>query len=408
MAKKKTLPKTLRIEGYRIRLFERAENGGASIYYSYQNSNGKRMVKSTKRTDAAEAEAHVKAVFAVVLEKLRTGQSEAGKPVTLGQVLRLYFEHEAPSLTATWRRSSETRRGLFEAAWGPEKPVRDIAQADVKLFAQRRRTGALKPEQSRVKTVREGTIEADLRWLSVVFRWAMGFKANGRPLVDVNPLAMIKRPDPDKKRRRPIASHDRYVRTLLHADTVDPEGRLACMLTLARHTGRRESAICELHANDFLRSKEEVRGALAALGLDERDADHFPHGGIHWRSESDKMGNDHVTPLGPDARGALEAYLARNPRVGEAPLFPASKDPSRPIRADFVSHWLMKAEKLAGLPSLSGGRWHPYRRLWATERRHLPAQDVAAAGGWKGTQALTTIYQHATPDKILEVVEVGA
>ena len=36
------------------------------------------------------------------------------------------------------------------------------------------------------------------------------------------------------------------------------------------------------------------------------------------------------------------------------------------------------------------------------------AEDVAAAGGWTGTQALTTIYQHATPDKILEVVEVGA
>ena len=67
-----------------------------------------------------------------------------------------------------------------------------------------------------------------------------------------------------------------------------------------------------------------------------------------------------------------------------------------------------RAEELAELPSLSGGRWHPYRRLWATERRHLPAQDVAAAGGWTGTQALTTIYQRATPDKILEVVEVGA
>ena len=89
-------------------------------------------------------------------------------------------------------------------------------------------------------------------------------------------------------------------------------------------------------------------------------------------------------------------------------VFPAPKDPSRPIRGELASRWLMSAEALADLPSLSGGRWHPYRRLWATERRHLPAQDVAAAGGWTDTQALTTIYQHATPDKILEVVEVGA
>ena len=180
------------------------------------------------------------------------------------------------------------------------------------------------------------------------------------------------------------------------------------MLALARYTGHREGAICQLRANDFLRTKEEVRAALGALGFDERQADYYPHGGLRWRAESDKMGNDSITPLAPNARTALDAYLARNPRLGEAPLFPASKDPSRPIRADLVSHWLMKAEKLAGLPSLSGGRWHPYRRLWATERRHLPAQDVAAAGGWNGVQALTTIYQHATPDKILEVVEVGA
>ena len=158
MTKKKTLPKTLRIEGYRVRLFERDGNGGASVYYSYQNSAGKRVVRSTKRMDATEAEAHVKAVFAVVVEKIRTGQTESGKPVTLGQVLRLYFENEVPSFTAKWRTISEARRALFEAAWGPEKAVRDIGQGEVKLFAQRRRTGALRPEHSRVRTVREGTI----------------------------------------------------------------------------------------------------------------------------------------------------------------------------------------------------------------------------------------------------------
>ena len=407
MAKQKPWSKTLRIEGRRIRLFERGGNGGASIYYSYQNSAGKRVVKSTKRTDRAESEVHVRAAFSVVLEKLRSGQSEAGKPATLGQVFRAYFVHEAPSLTDRWRRASKTRRALFEAAWGREKAVGDIGQADVKLFARRRRKGALRPEKSRMATVREGTIEADLRWLSVVFRWAMGFRVNGRPLVDANPLAVLKRPKP-KNVRRPVASHERYVETLKQADTVDPDCRLACMLALARYTGHRENAICRLRANDFLRTKEEVRAALGALGFDERQADYYPHGGLRWRAESDKMGNDSVTPLARDARDALDAYLAQNPRLGEAPLFPAPRDAGRPIRADLASRWLMKAEGLAGLPSLSGGRWHPYRRLWATERRHLPAQDVAAAGGWTGTQALTTIYQHATPDKILEVVEVVA
>ena len=43
MAKKPKLPTTLRIEGYRVRLFERTGNGGASVYYSYKDSSGKRV-----------------------------------------------------------------------------------------------------------------------------------------------------------------------------------------------------------------------------------------------------------------------------------------------------------------------------------------------------------------------------
>ena len=67
----------------------------------------------------------------------------------------------------------------------------------------------------------------------------------------------------------------------------------------------------------------------------------------------------------------------------------------------------MKAEKLAELPKLAGGRWHPYRRLWATERKTLPDADVAAAGGWRDTRALKMSYQQADPITVLRVVEAG-
>ena len=112
-------------------------------------------------------------------------------------------------------------------------------------------------------------------------------------------------------------------------------------------------------------------------------------------------------PISDRVRAALLEYLSRNPRLGEAFLFPAPQDPSKPVLKGLVGGWLMKAEKLAGLPKLSGGRWHPYRRLWATERKHLPSQDVAAAGGWNDTQALTLIYQKADPATVLRVVEAG-
>ena len=70
----------------------------------------------------------------------------------------------------------------------------------------------------------------------------------------------------EKNPRRPVASHQRFVETLKHVDTVDPMGRLRCILILARYTGRRESAICHLRASDFLRDKTAIRDTLASMG----------------------------------------------------------------------------------------------------------------------------------------------
>jgi hypothetical protein len=78
------------------------------------------------------------------------------------------------------------------------------------------------------------------------------------------------------------------------------------------------------------------------------------------------------------------------------------------VRPDVVAKWLLKAEKSAGLPKLRGGTFHPYRRLWASERKHLPDQDVASAGGWRDTRALKLSYQHADPATVLRVVEAGS
>jgi hypothetical protein len=76
--------------------------------------------------------------------------------------------------------------------------------------------------------------------------------------------------------------------------------------------------------------------------------------------------------------------------------------------ADVASKWLLRAEKRAKLPKLRGGIWHPYRRLWATERKALPDADVAAAGGWRDTRALRLSYQQADPATMKSVVEAGS
>jgi hypothetical protein len=62
-----------------------------------------------------------------------------------------------------------------------------------------------------------------------------------------------------------------------------------------------------------------------------------------------------------------------------------------------------EAEALAGVQAQKGSLWHAYRRKWATERKHLPDVDVAAAGGWITVQTLKTAYHQADPDTMLRV-----
>lgn len=57
-----------------------------------------------------------------------------------------------------------------------------------------------------------------------------------------------------------------------------------------------------------------------------------------------------------------------------------------------MSRRLRAAYERAGLKPLSGGLWHPFRRKFATERKHLPLPDVAVAGGWKEPRTLLECY----------------
>ncbi len=97
-----------------------------------------------------------------------------------------------------------------------------------------------------------------------------------------------------------------------------------------------------------------------------------------------------VTP----GRGPIITIMWRNPE-------PCT---NAPIRYELASNWLRKAEKLAGIESHDGSLWHAYRRGWATARKDLPVQDVAAAGGWKTHSIVQDIYQQADVETTLRVV----
>ena len=402
MARDRTWTKTIEEHGVRIRLFERAT--GATVYLEYRREDGSRLRKSTRTGNRKEAERVARAVASELAEDRVLGRSR--DPITLGELFRAYERHRLPHLPSEARRQfARTRQRLFLEAWGENTRVDNISQPSVDHFQRMRVNGEIAPTHTRQdKSVRLGSVDGDFRWLRAVFNWARRFKIDGRPLVSTNPMHEVEW-EKEKNPMRPVASHQRFVETLKYVDTIDASGRLRCMLNLARYTGRRESAMCRLRASDFLRDEAAIRRVLAAMGFNENDAQHMPHGAIRWRDEHDKMGFATVAPLGHAMREAVDEYLEQNPRVGEAWLFPAPRDDSKPLRRDRAATWLLRAEKLAKLPKLARGAWHPYRRLWATERKHLPDTDVAAAGGWRDTATLRLSYQQTDPATVLKVVE---
>jgi integrase len=431
-----TWSKVITLHGVNVRLFER----GGVIYRDVAvgrtvSESGKARtvhdVRSLKHGNRERAETQAKALAKAMAEQQLLGVTPG--VVTMGELFRLYLVHAGPELTPGRRKYAEACIAMFLEAWGAGQPVQDVGQAHVDRYCRLRRSGELVPPALREKDgkrgrgyrapqpVRDGTLHSNLAgFLSPVFNWGMRYKARGRRLLAANPLRDCQVPR-EQNPRRPIASHDRYQRTQEHTDAVDPKGRLRCVLALARYTGRRESAICQLQASDVLLSEKRIRSELAAEGMDERMAAAMPHGAIRWASENDKEGLRFITPVSREARAELELYLARNPRLGDVPLFPApgrkpkkgakppaEPKPEKPLGRETASKWLARAEKRAGLPKLTRGAFHAFRRLWASERKHLPDVDVAAAGGWKDTESMKASYQQPDPETVLRVIERSA
>ena len=398
--RRKAWSKVIEEAGIRVRVFERTRG---SLLYRETRVDGRKDRKSLGHRDRALAEQQARSLARRVAELQLVGQTS---PVTISQLFGLYFLHRAPLLSPERQQRAEMHAAFFRRHLGDAFLVEDLSQTDVDAFAAARRSGVLASPRRRgeTKTVREGTVRQSLNWLAAVIHWGRAFKIGGRRLLGADPLDGVKLPQ-EKNPKRPVASEERFRKTMAKADVADPRGRLRGMLTLARYTGRRINAICQLRAADVLLTREAVLRGLAAAGQDARLVEHMPHGAIRWRAESDKQGFEELTALSAPAKAALEDYLRAHPRLGEAPLFPASTNDARAAGKMMADYWLLRAEQLAGLPKLERGVWHPYRRLWAVERKHLSDVDVAKAGGWRDLATMKQSYQLPDPATVLKVVE---
>jgi integrase len=134
-------------------------------------------------------------------------------------------------------------------------------------------------------------------------------------------------------------------------------------------------------------------GSIRQLRWEDVD---FERGEIRWRAETDKKRKEWVIPIPPALLEELRSFQRRLGAIGGL-MFPGERKPDQPMDRHLFDKWLAFAEKEAQLRKLDGALWHAYRRKWATERKHLPLKDVAAAGGWVDVETLLRSYQQ--PDK---------
>jgi integrase len=117
---------------------------------------------------------------------------------------------------------------------------------------------------------------------------------------------------------------------------------------------------------------------------------------VRWRTESDKLGLERVTPL---TEGAYEALEARSETRAwnRGLLHPPGAPSTRPCSRHLVRDWWRKAEDPAGVEPKRGGGWHSLRRKFASNLVDEPSKVSADLGGWKNTQTIVECYH--TPDQ---------
>ena len=397
---RKPWSKIVEAAGMQVRVYERAL--GSVLYREVRLAMGEKDRKSLGHRDRALAEQQARALAQRLGELATAGQVSR---LTLGQLFAIYRQHRLPLLSADRQDAVTPILRRLEQHFGRDFAVDDLSQHALDGYVAARKTGAIRDPRDRLQRVgvRAGTVRNEFNVLRAVVRWGQGYRTHGRRLIAGDPLAGVQ-VAAEKNVRRPVATEERYQALLAIANTVEPSGRFRLLLELGRHTGRRLNAMCQLRMRDLLLTREQLLRGLGAAGMDTGLADHWPHGAIRWSEASDKLGFEAVAPLTRELRASIDAYLRQHPRVGDAPLFPGRRS-EQPIAKTIADYWMRRAVEKAKLPKLERGAWHTLRRLWASERRHLPAQDVAAAGGWRSLQVMRSAYQQADAATILEVMQ---
>jgi integrase len=362
--------------GLRVVLFERKPDG---FLYREVWIRGKRAgaKKSLGHRDRERAEADGYTLLAKL--KSREEALQEGR-LTLSVLFDNYVV--SPAHRAKKPKTQHNDEALLQCVLeflGEDREIESISDSEIERFKQARMRGEWGPSGKRVGA---RTVAKHLVALRTMLNWATRQRtARGEPLLRWNPLSGFRIPV-EKNPRRPVETYDRYLLLMEVAGEVD--WRLPLALALAEGTGQRIGSILQLRRSDV-------------------DLDRLPFGRVVFRAENQKTGFEHWVPLSEECRSQVLTHLRKLP-AGEEWLFPAERKTGSAVHHWVLSKHLREAYQRAGLDTLQGGLWHPWRRKWATERKHMPLRDVAAAGGWKEPTTLLKCYQQPDEETIQKVV----
>lgn len=375
--------------GARIRLFQKRKDG--PFYRSVWNPKSQTFDRRCLGTsDKNEAERNGAELLAALLRRDAIADSGA-LPLDL---LWDRYAAEFPLLQANdaARKDAESRSRVLTGYFGRECDVSELTANDQQAFVQKRLSGGIDCGERRITSpVRMRSARADMELLRSMLRWAVNARRDdGSRLLDVNPLQEVKLPRRDPHPRRPVASSDRFEKTLaVIRENSSSENadrfkwlRLELALVVAEATGRRLGSIRQLRWEDIDLTARTIR----------------------WRAEADKKRAEWIIKIPEDFTAQLRTFRVRLGGAFGGFLFPSDQDQSVPVRRDVFDRWLRTAEEKAGVPKLDGSLWHAYRRAWATARKDLPLKDVAAAGGWTDAGTLLRCYQQVDDETIENVM----
>ncbi len=352
----------------RVRVFPDPKTG---LFQVEWRENGRRLTRSLGHRDWARAKRQADEFAAGFAVPDLNGKAEAAPgPLTLEKLFDIYGEEVTPSKGRTSRQRDRAAMAMFLKFFGRDRRPETLSQRDWDRFIQARRAGTVGPSG---QPVGDRMIEWDLTFLMAVLNWAARSRdERGHLLLDRNPLKGLRKPR-EKNPNRVVLTEAEYQALLGVSRGLD--WRFHVALVLAHETGHRIGAIRNLRWSDVDFERETVR----------------------WRAQHEKTGYEHTTPLTPEALEALEEARGRSPAGADAPVLPATRNPSECVGFPVARYWWNRAERLAGLDPKRGRGWHSLRRKFASDLMDLPLKVLCELGGWKAAKTVLRCYQQ--PDE---------